>query len=256
MTPSCAPSSSTSALSYEYDVFVSFCGDDTYTSFTCHLFAALDRKTIHAFEDDRKLPRGEKTRPELFKAIETSKMAVVVFSKSYATSDRCLDELTKIMECNRGLNQKVFPIFYDVSPSQVREQKGNFEEAANLAGFHLKANRCGYTSNCSPESEFIEEIVEDILKKLNEKSSTAPSLRQNDASGQHSSATIPHNDASSGLDLENYSWTQTLEEVTLNVPVPTGTKSRSVVCEIKKNHLKVGLKGQPPIIDVYFEKTK
>lgn len=52
-----------------------------------------------------------------------------------------------------------------------------------------------------------------------------------------------------GLDLENYSWTQTLEEVTLNVPVPTGTKSRSVVCEIKKNHLKVGLKGQPPIID-------
>ena len=53
-----------------------------------------------------------------------------------------------------------------------------------------------------------------------------------------------------GLDLENYSWTQTLEEVTLNVPVPTGTKSRFVVCEIKKNHLKVGLKGQPPIIDV------
>ena len=88
------------------------------------------------------------------------------------------------------------------------------------------------------------------MKILKEESSTAPSLRQNDAPGQHSSATIPHNDASSGLDLENYSWTQTLEEVTLNVPVPTGTKSRSVVCEIKKNHLKVELKGQPPIIDV------
>jgi hypothetical protein len=38
--------------------------------------------------------------------------------------------------------------------------------------------------------------------------------------------------------------------VTLNVPVPTGTKSRFVVCEIKKNHLKVGLRGQPPIIEV------
>ncbi|KAF3968342.1 hypothetical protein CMV_007749 [Castanea mollissima] len=114
-------------------------------------------------------------------------------------------------------------------------------EAAKLAGLHLEPYR--------PESEFIEEIVENILKKLNEESSTAPSLRQNDAPGQHSSAAIPHNDASSGLDLENYSWTQTLEEVTLNVPVPTGTKSRSVVCEIKKNHLKVGLKGQPPIID-------
>lgn len=53
-----------------------------------------------------------------------------------------------------------------------------------------------------------------------------------------------------GLDLESYSWTQTLLEVTVNVPVPKGTKGRFVVCDIKKNHLKVGLKGQPPIIDV------
>ncbi|CAK9151616.1 unnamed protein product [Ilex paraguariensis] len=52
-----------------------------------------------------------------------------------------------------------------------------------------------------------------------------------------------------GLDLEKYSWVQSLPEVTINVPVPSGTKSRSVVCEIKKNHLKVGLKGLPPIID-------
>ncbi|OMP02218.1 HSP20-like chaperone [Corchorus olitorius] len=52
-----------------------------------------------------------------------------------------------------------------------------------------------------------------------------------------------------GLDLEKYSWTQTLQEVTVNVPVPSGTRSRFVVCEIKKNHLKVGLKGQPPIIE-------
>lgn len=52
-----------------------------------------------------------------------------------------------------------------------------------------------------------------------------------------------------GLDLEKYAWTQTLQEVNVNVPVPKGTKSRFVVCEIKKNHLKVGLKGQPPIIE-------
>uniref|UniRef100_A0A7N0SYQ5 CS domain-containing protein n=1 Tax=Kalanchoe fedtschenkoi TaxID=63787 RepID=A0A7N0SYQ5_KALFE len=52
-----------------------------------------------------------------------------------------------------------------------------------------------------------------------------------------------------GLDLENYSWTQTLQEVTINVPVPPGTKSRTIVCDIKKKHLKMGLKGQPPIIE-------
>ncbi|CAJ1974391.1 unnamed protein product [Sphenostylis stenocarpa] len=52
-----------------------------------------------------------------------------------------------------------------------------------------------------------------------------------------------------GMDLEKYSWTQTLQEVNVNVPVPNGTKSRIVICEIKKNHLKVGLKDQPPIIE-------
>ncbi|PSS32309.1 Protein BOBBER like [Actinidia chinensis var. chinensis] len=52
-----------------------------------------------------------------------------------------------------------------------------------------------------------------------------------------------------GLDMGKYSWGQSLQEVTINIPVPPGTKSRFITCEIKKNHLKVGLKGQPPIID-------
>lgn len=52
-----------------------------------------------------------------------------------------------------------------------------------------------------------------------------------------------------GLDLDNYSWTQSLQEVTVTLPVPPGTKSRDIVCDIKKNHLKVGLRGKPSIID-------
>ncbi|KAJ4844639.1 transcriptional coactivator [Turnera subulata] len=52
-----------------------------------------------------------------------------------------------------------------------------------------------------------------------------------------------------GVDMENYSWGQNIQEVTVHVPVPQGTASRSVLCDIKKNHLKVGLKGQPPIVE-------
>ena len=52
------------------------------------------------------------------------------------------------------------------------------------------------------------------------------------------------------MDLEKYSWTQTLQEVTINIPFPEGVKSRFVAYDLKTNHLKVGLKGQPPIIDV------
>ena len=155
MAPSFAPSSST----YEYEVFVSFRGADNRTGFTSHLFAALDRKTIHAYKDDIKLPRGEKIGPELLKAIETSKIAVVVFSKKYVTSDWCLDELVKVIECKRVFNQRVLPIFYHVSQPEVLEQKGNFAElpngpedkmnswraalteAANLEGLHLEPNR-------------------------------------------------------------------------------------------------------------------
>lgn len=55
-----------------------------------------------------------------------------------------------------------------------------------------------------------------------------------------------------GLDMENYAWGQSLQEVNITVPVPPGTKARFVVCEIKKNHIKVGLKNSPPILDGEF----
>ena len=153
-------SPSLSTPTYEYDVFVSFRGADTRTSFTAHLLAALDRKRIRVYKDDTNLPRGEEIGPELLKAIETSKIAVVVFSKNYATSEWCLDELVKIMECKSVLNQRMLPIFYDVTKSEVVEQKGNFAEAlsngreekveswraalkkvANLDGFRLEPYR-------------------------------------------------------------------------------------------------------------------
>ncbi|KAI3977397.1 hypothetical protein MKX01_000310 [Papaver californicum] len=42
--------------------------------------------------------------------------------------------------------------------------------------------------------------------------------------------------------------TMSLQEVTITVPVPEGIKSRFITSEIKKNHLKIGLKGHPCII--------
>ncbi|XP_027338843.1 protein BOBBER 1 [Abrus precatorius] len=72
-------------------------------------------------------------------------------------------------------------------------------------------------------------------------------LKVEEANREESGSIVPNK--GNGLDLDKYSWTQTLQEVNVNVPVPNGTKSRFVICEIKKNHLKVGLKGQPPIIE-------
>ena len=40
-----------------------------------------------------------------------------------------------------------------------------------------------------------------------------------------------------------------MQDVTVTIPVPSGTKSKMLVVDIKKTHLKVGLKGEQPIID-------
>lgn len=47
-----------------------------------------------------------------------------------------------------------------------------------------------------------------------------------------------------------YKWTQTLSEAEVTVPIPGNLKSRDLIIELKKSHLKVQIKGQDPIIDV------
>ncbi|KAM0004699.1 putative TIR domain, P-loop containing nucleoside triphosphate hydrolase [Helianthus debilis subsp. tardiflorus] len=115
--------------SYQYDVFLSFSGEDTRRTFVDHLYDALQRHGIHTFKDDERLQKGKKIKDELLKSIEDSKFCVIVFSKSYASSSWCLDELVKIMECQKTTDQVAFPVFYDVEPSEVRKQSGSVAEA-------------------------------------------------------------------------------------------------------------------------------
>ena len=112
-----------------YDVFVTFRGTDTRFNFTDHLFAALQRNGIVAFRDGNDLQRGESIAPELRRAIEASQVFIVVFSKNYASSTWCLRELEKILECSQLHGKRVLPVFYDVDPSVVRKQSGNYEKA-------------------------------------------------------------------------------------------------------------------------------
>lgn len=47
----------------------------------------------------------------------------------------------------------------------------------------------------------------------------------------------------------NYSWTQTLGELTLVVPVKAGIQTKQVVLDVKGKHLRLGLRGEEPILD-------
>ncbi|MED6224757.1 hypothetical protein PIB30_087253, partial [Stylosanthes scabra] len=173
-------SSSSIRYKWKYDVFISFRGQDTRLGFTGNLYSALHNKGIHTFFDDDKLQSGEEITPALLKAIEESRIAIIVLSPNYAYSSFCLKELVHILDCIKGNSRLVLPIFYEVDPSDVRHLKESFGEAmakhekrynkvdkwkkalhqlANFSGYHFKHGE-GY------EHKFIEKIVQDISRKI------------------------------------------------------------------------------------------
>ncbi|XP_043691771.1 TMV resistance protein N-like [Telopea speciosissima] len=120
---------STPSSGWSYDVFLSFRGEDTRNTFTGHLYNALDDAGIYTFKDDETLSTGEEIGSELLSAIEESRISIPIFSKNYASSKWCLNELVKIVECRKTMNQLVLPIFYDVDPSDVRNYTGCYAKA-------------------------------------------------------------------------------------------------------------------------------
>ncbi|RVW64670.1 Disease resistance protein TAO1 [Vitis vinifera] len=106
--------------------------------------------------DDEELPRGEEIAAELLKAIDESRICLIILSENYARSrggdialgllhaieksrlvltilsdnyvrsSWCLDELVKIMKCRKEMRKFVFPVFHHVDLSLVRTQRGSY----------------------------------------------------------------------------------------------------------------------------------
>ncbi|KAL4327299.1 hypothetical protein AHAS_Ahas13G0086200 [Arachis hypogaea] len=187
---------------WKYDVFVSFRGETRF-NFTDHLFAALHRHGVLAFKDDTKIEKGGPISAGLVQAIEGSQVLIVVFSINYASSTWCLQELANIADCIQIPGHTVLPVFYDVSPTEVRRQSGKFEKAfmkheerfkddaemmeqvarwrgaltqvANLSGWDVKKDKS--------QSAEIEKIVKAVTNILSPKPSSSLS---NDVVGVYS----------------------------------------------------------------------
>lgn len=53
-----------------------------------------------------------------------------------------------------------------------------------------------------------------------------------------------------GDSCDKYDWSQSINEVTMQIPIPEGTSSKQIQIVIKAKHLYVALKGQEkPLID-------
>ncbi|KAK4570783.1 hypothetical protein RGQ29_029577 [Quercus rubra] len=177
-----ASSSSSSTHRLTYEVFLSFRGEDTRNGFTSHLYTALEQKGICTFIDDEKLERGKSISPTLMKAIKESRFAIVILSKNYAFSTWCLEELEEIIGCITKTGMTVLPIFYNVDPSDVRNQIGTFKQAFDeheqlfqeniekvqkwRAVLKEVANTSGWHLPKSTETKVIQEIVQEIVNKL------------------------------------------------------------------------------------------
>ncbi|CAL9231200.1 unnamed protein product, partial [Arabidopsis halleri] len=170
-----------SSRNWLYDVFPSFSGEDVRVTFLSHFLKELDRKLISVFKDNE-IQRGQSLDPELKQAIRDSRIAIVVFSKNYASSSWCLNELLEIVKCKEEFGQIVIPVFYGLDPCHVRKQSGEFgdvfeitcqtktddeiqkwrralSDVANILGFH--------SWNWDNEATMVEDLVNDVVAKLN-----------------------------------------------------------------------------------------
>ncbi|KAL0709695.1 hypothetical protein Bca4012_016673 [Brassica carinata] len=174
-----ASSSSVSCGSL-YDVFLSFRGEDVRKGFLSHVVKEFKSKGISPFIDNE-MERGKSVGPTLVGAIRQSKVAIVLLSRNYASSSWCLDELVEIMKCREEDQQRVITVFYEVDPSDVRKQTGDFgkafdetcvgktEEVTHVWRQALKdvAGIAGYaSSNWESEADLINELATNIMGVL------------------------------------------------------------------------------------------
>ncbi|CAN8241291.1 unnamed protein product [Cochlearia groenlandica] len=107
-----------------HKVFINFRGEEIRYSFLSHLVVALELQGIHYFIDKDE-QRGKDLK-NLFKRIEELPIALAIFSKRYAQSKWCLNELAKMKKLAESNKLKVIPIFYKVKVEEVRHQRGEF----------------------------------------------------------------------------------------------------------------------------------
>lgn len=118
----------------DHDVFIHGRSPDVKQTLASYLYDRLyEAHGSRAFLDTKELRSGETYASQIKRAIETVSVHVAFFSPGYAQSRGCLTELVLMLESKAP----IIPVFYYVSPADLRQTKGNEVYAEDL-GRHEK----------------------------------------------------------------------------------------------------------------------
>jgi hypothetical protein len=117
-----------------YDVFLNHRGTHC-GKFVAHLYEALCTAGFRPFVYAKSLVKGQHTFNYYNEALWSVRVHIAIFSKDYAESKYCLEELCDILKSGK----LIFPVYLDVEPEDLqRPHKGAFACAFRK---HLKLGR-------------------------------------------------------------------------------------------------------------------
>jgi len=105
-------------------VLISFNGEEIRRKFVSHLDSALSAVGLTTF-----LHHGNGVKPKHEPILSLCRVAIVVFTKTYSQSALCLYQLQQIIKWHQTYCRHVLPVYYEIEPSDVRLQKGDFGKA-------------------------------------------------------------------------------------------------------------------------------
>lgn len=118
-------SSSTAPDPKGCDVFISHYGEDTKKTLASHLYYLLEAHGYKAFLDVQGMRTGLTVDQQLKEAIRSASCHVAIFSRHYAESKWCLDELKLMLESK----VPIIPIFYHVKPADLQQENGVYAKS-------------------------------------------------------------------------------------------------------------------------------
>ncbi|XP_022641628.1 disease resistance protein ADR2-like [Vigna radiata var. radiata] len=113
-------------LSGKYDVLINFTGEDIRRKFVSHLNSAFSTVGLTTFLHH---PNAVKSTHIQQPIHSHCRVAIVVFTQTYSQSAWCLHQLHHIINWHETYCRHVLPVYYEIQPSDVRLQKGDFGKA-------------------------------------------------------------------------------------------------------------------------------